>query len=119
MSEFYGAPVTDSNLAGIPDARPLECGGWLRDFPKLRLYIAALNTSERENDKERGGYLSPNQAQSLINRWCETDADGRIKIIALHHNPVSTTAANTKWTIDWLRARSQSQNIHTNDGGPF
>ena len=107
MSEFYGAPVTDSNLAGIPDARPLECGGWLRDFPKLRLSIAALNTSERENDKERGGYLSPNQAQSLMNCWCETDADSRIKIIALHHNPVSTTAANTKWTIDWLRAEEQ------------
>jgi 3',5'-cyclic AMP phosphodiesterase CpdA len=113
LAEFYGAPVTDGDLAGIPDTRPLECGGWLRDFPKLRLSVAALNTSERENDSVKGGYLSVNQAQSLMARWRETDAASKIKIIALHHNPVPTTAANTKLTIEWLRTEEQKAEVHT------
>jgi hypothetical protein len=111
LAAFYGGTVTDGDLSSIPDTRPLDCGGWLREFPKLRLSVAALNTSERENDSLKGGYLSINQAQSLMNRWRETDAANKIKIIALHHNPIATTPTNTKWTIDWLRTEEQKGNV--------
>jgi hypothetical protein len=65
LANFYGAPVTDDSLAGLPDSLPLDGGGWLRDFPDLKISIAALNTSERENDQLKGGFPSVQQAQSL------------------------------------------------------
>ena len=65
LADFYGALVTDQSLAGLLNSHPLEGGGWLRDFPELELSIAALNTSERETDQVKGGFLSVQQAQSL------------------------------------------------------
>jgi len=58
LADFYGAPVTDDSFAGLSNSFPLDGGGWLRDFPELKLSVAALNTSERENDQVRGGDFS-------------------------------------------------------------
>jgi 3',5'-cyclic AMP phosphodiesterase CpdA len=107
LANFYGAPVTDDSLAGLPNTRPLEGGGWLRDFPELNLSVAALNTSERENDQLKGGFLSVRQAQSVMTHWREAELTNRLKIIALHHNPISTTPENVGWTVDWLRAQER------------
>jgi 3',5'-cyclic AMP phosphodiesterase CpdA len=108
LASFYGAPVTDDSLAGVPDSRPLGGGGWLRDFPELNLSVAALNTSERENDQVKGGFLSVQQAQSVMTHWREAEAVSRLKIVALHHNPVSTTPGNVALTLDWLRTQEHS-----------
>ena len=111
LTNFYGASVTDDSLAGIPHSRPLEGGGWLRDFPELEISIAALNTSERENDQVKGGFLSAQQAQSVMTLWRETEAASRLKIIALHHNPISTTSTNIAWSLDWLREQEQRTGV--------
>jgi tetratricopeptide (TPR) repeat protein len=111
LANFYGAPVTGDSLAGLPDSRPLDGGGWLRDFPELELSVAGLNTSERENDKLKGGFLSVQQAQSLMTLWREGESVNRLKIIALHHNPVSTTSENMKWSLDWLRAQERKAGV--------
>ena len=39
--------------------------------------------------------------------WRKTEAVSKLKVIALHHNPVSTTAGNMAWTFEWLRAQEQ------------
>ena len=108
LSAFYGKPVDDDNLAELENVRSLGSGGWLRDFPDLRLSIAALNTSEREHDVLKGGFLSPDQAQALMTFWREDPSSSRLKILALHHNPVSTTDANRDWVLTWLRDKEKA-----------
>lgn len=107
LSEFYGSFVDDENLAGISHARSLGKGGWLRSFPDLHVSVAALNTSEKEDDCVKGGFLGKEQADSLMKIWRDDDLKSYLKIIAVHHNPISTTSANVAWTIDWLRERER------------
>lgn len=108
LATFYEAPVTDTELTGLEHSIPLGHGGWLRNFPELKLSVAALNTSEREHDKLKGGFLGREQAETLMKLWRDGDAKTYIKIIALHHNPVATTITNAAWTIDWLREKEKS-----------
>ncbi len=108
LSDFYGKPVDSENLAELENVRSLGSGGWLRDFPDLRLSIAALNTSEREHDVSKGGFLSPEQAQALMTFWLEDASASRLKILALHHNPISATDANRDWVLDWVRNKEKA-----------
>lgn len=105
LAAFYGAPVTDVSLAGLQNTTPLGQDGWLRNFPELRLSVAALNTSEREHDDLKGGFLGQGQAKILMRCWREDASKAYLKIIALHHNPVATTVTNASWTIEWLRQK--------------
>jgi len=104
LAGFYQGPVTETKLAEM-NARPLGHGGWLVNFEDLGLSVASLNTSEREHDRIKGGFLSEEQAQNLMDQWKSETMDSFIKIIALHHNPSSTTSANTEWTIEWFRKK--------------
>lgn len=108
LSDFYGKPVDDENLAELENVRSLGNGGWLRDFPDLRISVAALNTSEREHDVLKGGFLSPEQAQALMTFWRDAPSSSCLKILALHHNPVSTTDANRDWILTWLRNKEKA-----------
>jgi 3',5'-cyclic AMP phosphodiesterase CpdA len=94
LAKFYNAPANADAIAILANSQPLKCGGWLRHFPDLRLSVAALNTSEREDDEVKGGFLSPEQAQALMTAWQDKDAAPRLKILAMHHNPTATTAGN-------------------------
>ncbi|MEK6258137.1 MAG: DUF4062 domain-containing protein [Planctomycetota bacterium] len=111
LSSFYEALVSNENLAELQNARPLGHGGWLRDFPDLQLSVAALNTSEREHDVSKGGFLSEEQAQTLMTFWLADAAASRLKIVALHHNPISTTVSNRDWTLEWLREKEKASGV--------
>ncbi len=65
IAEFY-SPSMLSELA-----RPLAGGGWLYDFAELGLSVAALNSCEKETHRpaERVGFVSREQAQSLLELW--------------------------------------------------
>lgn len=108
IEKFYGSPVTSTSYAGLQHSTPLKQGGWLRNFPDLKVSVAALNTSERENDMEKGGFLSQIQAESLMKAWLESESMSFLKVIALHHNPIATTTKNVSFTIEWLREKEAS-----------
>lgn len=63
LARFYGKPLAD-----VPERRQLKCGGWLHNFPQLRLSVAALNTSELESHRsaDHRGHLSEQQALALM-----------------------------------------------------
>lgn len=107
LSQFYNTPVSENGIPSLEKVKELGSCSWARDFPDLQLSIAALNTSEREHDELKGGFLSKHQAQALMDHWRSDSANSALKIVALHHNPVSTTSANSAWTLDWLREREE------------
>lgn len=118
--EFYElAPEREgSSLADLESlgswCSSLGLGAWLFDYNDLNLSVAALNSSEREDDQNPGGYLSPEQAQSLMVKW-EATQTTRLRIIAIHHNPIATTEGNTKWSSDWIAQKVKTTDI-TEDG---
>lgn len=102
-----GASGTGANLASLGCCHPLGHGGWLWDYPDLPLSVAALNSSEREDDQSQGGYLSEDQTQALMSHWRASDKP-RLRVIATHHNPVATTQDNVKWTNDWIAEKERT-----------
>jgi 3',5'-cyclic AMP phosphodiesterase CpdA len=74
----------------------IRCNGIIVNIEELKLSIASLNSSELESHRKEDhfGRLSEDQAQSLVDKWHETDLNSWIKIIAIHHNPVSTIPEN-------------------------
>lgn len=104
-------PAAPANLALIgPTCQPLAGGGWLMDFPGLLLSVAALNSSEREDDQKPGGFLSEQQAQALMDAW-DAPAEPRLRLIAVHHNPVATTEANANWSAEWIAGKAQTTGL--------
>jgi hypothetical protein len=47
----------------------------------------------------------------LMTLWRKGESINRLKIIALHHNPVSTTSENMMWSLDWLRAQERKAGV--------
>ena len=105
-----GTEPAEANLATLGNCTPLERGGWLWDFEDLRLSVAALNSSEREDDEKPGGFLSEEQAKSLMEKWKQS-GPARLRIIAVHHNPVATTQENEKWTNEAVAAKEKTTGI--------
>ena len=87
LREFYN--VDDLNAV----ATPLGRGAYLHNFPDLRLSVAALNSCERESHRSQDhrGYVSREQARAVMDAWRSGDPSSWIKVLAVHHNPVSTS----------------------------
>jgi hypothetical protein len=58
---------------------------------------------------EREASLSVEQAQNLMKLWTEERTTSLLKVLALHHNPLATTAANREWTLEWLREKEREK----------
>lgn len=111
LSSFYNTVVSEDGIPSLENVTGLGPCAWVRDFPELRLSVAALNTSEREHDELKGGFLGKNQAQALMDYWRVEPAKSALKVVALHHNPVSTTAANSAWTLEWFREKERKAEV--------
>jgi hypothetical protein len=90
LGSFYGKSREQMGLEAIGH------GAYLQRFPDERLSVAILNSCERESHLRQGGFLGPEQAQALMDRWHQDDALRWFKIVAVHHNPVATVRENVK-----------------------
>lgn len=105
LARFYDTP-TDTPLGGV--AESLGHGGFVHDFPGLRLSIAALNSCEKEShrDEDHVGLLSEAQAKALMAYWQQGAVTRWLKIVAVHHNPTVTVPSNISWWRDWLEGQA-------------
>jgi 3',5'-cyclic AMP phosphodiesterase CpdA len=90
LKKFYGV----ENLWEV--AMPLGYGAYLHDFSELHLSIGGLNSCERESHRKSDhlGFLSRQQAESLMKEWLAAGRAGWLKVVAVHHNPVVTVHSN-------------------------
>jgi hypothetical protein len=95
LRDFYGQERV--KLLGV---QSLGHEAFLHTFPDERLAVAVLNSCERESHRRQGGFLSPAQAQSLMDQWRGGEARRWLKLIAIHHNPVPTVPESS-WP--WAR----------------
>lgn len=98
LKQFYGV----DELSAV--ATPLECGAFVYNEPDLGLSIAALNSCEKESHRlgDHLGYFSQQQADALMKEWLAKTNTSRIKIIAIHHNPVRTVRSNQESWRNYL-----------------
>lgn len=91
LDKFYGRQLSD-----LPGRRRLECGAWLHDDKTFKISLGLLNTCEAESHRyeDHRGYLSEQQAESLMTAWRDPSYDDWMKIAVVHHNPIATTPAN-------------------------
>ena len=94
------------NPSRLPHVQSLGHGAFIHAFPEERLAVATLNSCERESHRRQGGFLSDTQAQALMDRWHTGEANGWLKIIAIHHNPVATVSENVRDWGEQLRAQA-------------
>jgi len=105
LAGLYGKPLDE-----MPSHRPLASGGWLHDFPELRLSVAALNTCELESHRpeDHRGHLSLQQSEALMETWRQHPYLDWLKIVVVHHNPIATTVANVQ---DWTQSLKAVPNM--------
>ena len=105
--EFLRGFYAISDLTKLSDLSVLKRGAYLHDFPDLRLSVAALNSCERESHRrdDHRGELSDEQAQSLMTSWRAPKYDDWLKIVAVHHNPVTTSLPNIQSWSAALKAQ--------------
>ena len=89
-------------LSDLSNRRKVGTDAWLHDFPHVRLSIAALNSCEVESHRaqDHRGYLGDQQAQTLMSTWKHDAYVDWLKIIVVHHNPITTTPANIESWIE-------------------
>ncbi len=99
LRRFYGVDELDEV------ADPLVHGARLYNYPDLRLSVAALNSCEVESHRseDHRGVVSKRQAQAVLDAWRLGEMKNRLKIVAVHHNPVATTRNNVESWRDYLR----------------
>ncbi|MEM7600601.1 MAG: metallophosphoesterase, partial [Verrucomicrobiota bacterium] len=86
-------------LQGLAQApEELGLGATLYEFPHLSISIAALNSCELETHEQNShrGHVSTDQLQPILDHW--RDSPSRLKLIVVHHNPISAAAAQR---LDW------------------
>lgn len=102
IANFYGPSAGNQEIA-------LENGARISSFEDLRLSIAALNSCEIESHLpgDHRGFLSEKQVQSVMTYWRGGGIDDWVKIVALHHNPVTTVTANIEEWKSYLRQKGE------------
>jgi 3',5'-cyclic AMP phosphodiesterase CpdA len=116
VARFYDPALPRHDGAGPGPARPaaaghvtaLAHGAYVHDFDELGLSIAALDSCEVESHREddHRGFVGEDQAQAVLAHWRDDAAPAdRIRIIAVHHNPVPTIPAAIREWRDWLRGQ--------------
>lgn len=103
LVSFYGSTAANQEIA-------LENGARISSFEDLRLTIAALNSCEVESHRsaDHKGVLSENQVQSVMTFWKGGAFGDWIKIVSLHHNPVTTVTSNIE---DWTAFLQQKKEV--------
>lgn len=114
LLDFYGyeASLLDSYLG----RKPIHAGklSYLYDVTigTYPVSVAALNSSEREDHKIHGGYLSQDQCEALIQQWTSDVYQDCLKIAVVHHNPIATTPVNLQWSRDYFEQRIRANNLN-------
>ncbi|HEX2687178.1 MAG TPA: metallophosphoesterase, partial [Kofleriaceae bacterium] len=113
VARFYDPSLPRHDGAGRGPMRPaaagsvtaLPPGAHVHDFAELSVSVAALDSCEVESHRveDHRGHLGDAQAQAVLAHWRDpqTPAD-RIRIVAVHHNPVPTIPAAIRAWRDWL-----------------
>ncbi|MBK7536107.1 MAG: metallophosphoesterase [Myxococcales bacterium] len=101
---------------GQGPARPPEAGAvtalargaYVHDFPALQLSVAALNSCELESHRpeDHRGMVSGAQAQAVLDHWRSAPPD-RLRLLAVHHNPVPSPPDVVKEWAEWLRQQTE------------
>ncbi|MEM7584417.1 MAG: metallophosphoesterase [Acidobacteriota bacterium] len=103
VQAFYGE-ARDSVAQG------LGYGAYVHSYPDLQLSIAALNSCEKESHRsgDHVGFLGAEQAQALMDFWRSGSVRSALKVVAVHHNPSTTVAANVDGWRQWLQGQQLS-----------
>src|SRR6185436_6555458 len=115
VARFYDPALPRNDGVGPGPARPaaaghvtaLARGAYVHDFDDLALSIAALDSCEVEShrDEDHRGTIGEDQAQAVLGHWRDDGTHDRIRILAVHHNPVPTIPAAIREWRDWLRTQ--------------
>lgn len=113
VAEFYGgedakeAARTGRSRASVSGVTPLACGAYVHDLPELWVSVAALNSCEQESHRgeDHGGLVSQVQAQAVLDHWHKAASRDRLRLVAVHHNPVASPPAEVRAWAEWLRRK--------------
>ena len=99
LTDFYGEP-----LDGFSTALGKRHQARVHSFPELRLTVGALDSCEKESHRREDhvGFVSPEQAQALMDHWRFGEATSWLKVVAVHHNPDVTVPENMQSWADWM-----------------
>ncbi|WP_428265261.1 metallophosphoesterase [Haliangium sp.] len=100
QDEFYGCPP--GRLGGATALAAENAHAFVHSFDDLGLSVAAIDSCERENDREHGGLLGKAQAQALMDHWRE-DERPYLRVVAVHHNPVADAPKNVAAWAEGLK----------------
>jgi len=106
-------PATAGRVAALPR------GAYIHDFEDLMVSVAALDSCEVESHRreDHRGLVSKEQAQAVLKHWRSEEAPAeRIRIVAVHHNPVPTIPPAIREWQDWLRSQVKKNKL---DAGLF
>jgi predicted MPP superfamily phosphohydrolase len=106
VARFYAKAEDDKR-------RVLAPGLVIHDFSSSRISVAAIDTCERETEREHGGFVSGPLAETLMSEWSREDRRGFIKLIAVHHNPVADAEANLRSWVDWLAKQADEKALRS------
>lgn len=110
LEDFYGT---------LQSQKVIELGhdGFIYNLDDLKLSVAGLNSSELESHRKEDhrGWLSEEQAQSLMDYWHKGDLNSWIKIIAIHHNPAQTIPENVEAGLKYLNNLEKEGKLKSED----
>ena len=110
----YREPATGGSQR--PDSggwiTPLARGAYVHDFQELGVSVAALNSCEQETEQKHGGLISKEQAQALLDHWSK--APPRLRLMAVHHNPVASPPAQVSEWGEWLQKQFDADTFRRN-----
>ncbi len=96
LEAFYGEP------GGPTVGHETEQMDRVYEFDDINLSVAALNSCVLETHEHHLGSLEEHQAQRIMDHWKDDARTPRLKIVALHHNPVPTTECNIEEATEKL-----------------
>ncbi|HSR98930.1 MAG TPA: NACHT domain-containing protein [Kofleriaceae bacterium] len=116
VARFYDPSLPRHDGPGAGPARPasagavtaLPRGAYVHDFERLGVSIAALDSCEVEShrDADHRGTIGEDQAQAVLAHWRNGGSPPeRLRILAVHHNPVPTIPPAIREWRDWLRGQ--------------
>lgn len=119
VAEFYGsddakaAARAGTSRASVSGATPLACGAYVHDLPELWVSVAALNSCEQESHRgeDHGGLVSQAQAQAVLDHWRMAAPRDRLRLVAVHHNPVASPPEEVKSWAAWLRGQLENKTL--------
>jgi 3',5'-cyclic AMP phosphodiesterase CpdA len=122
VARFYDPSLPPHDGLGPGPSRPvlagrvtaLARGAYVHDFEELSVSVAALDSCEVESHRSQDhrGFISKEQAQAVLEHWRNSATPGdRIRIVAVHHNPVPTIPTAIREWQDWLRSQVKRKKL--------